>query len=349
MADGRHCTQILLNDWWRPVARAAMRELGEHPPARRAPSVKFTVDVIVPVYGNWNLTRVCLDSLVRQTIPHRVIVVDDASPDDTLTRLAADYPAVEVIALEVNSGFAAACNHGLRASTADIVVLVNNDVEAQPTLLERLIEPFADPAVGSASPLVLRPDGRIDALGITADVTMAGFLRLHGAPDNAVDGPTQRLAGPYGAVAAYRSTALAEVGLLDEGIVMYGEELDLALRLSAAGWRPAAAPAARAVHLGGATSGRGSTTQRLRAGYGRGYLLRAYRVLRRRHAVRAIVTEFIVCLGDLALSHDLASARGRLAGWRAGARATPRTAAVPDVDASIGLLASLRLRVRARS
>jgi N-acetylglucosaminyl-diphospho-decaprenol L-rhamnosyltransferase len=311
--------------------------------------VKFTVDVIVPVFGNWNITRACLDSLRAQTAPHRVIVVDDASLDCTLAHLAADYPEVDVIGLASNSGFAVACNHGLRAATAEVVVLFNNDVVAEPTLLERLVEPFRDPAVGSVSPLLLRPDGRIDALGITADVTMAGFLRMHGAPRETSDTPTSRLLGPYGAVAGYRTSALAEVGFLDEDIVMYGEELDLGLRLSAAGWKPAQAPTAVGTHLGGATSGRGSGTQRYRAGFGRGYLLRAYRVLRGRYSLRAIATEFIVCAGDLVLSRDLAATRGRVSGWRAGRSASTRMTAIPDVDRSISFVDSLRLRVRARS
>lgn len=311
--------------------------------------MKFTVDVVVPVFGNWDLTRACLDSLARQTLLHCVIVVDDASPDDTLARLALDFPTVEVVALEVNGGFAAACNQGLHRATADIVVLVNNDVEAEPAMLERLIEPFDDPHVGSVSPLLLQPDGRIDALGIAADVTMAGFLRGHGSAIAAFNDSTHRLTGPYGAVAAYRAAALAEVGFLDEGIVMYGEELDLALRLSAAGWKPAAAPDARGVHLGGATSGRGSSRQRFRAGYGRGYLLRAYGVLRSRHVIRALLTESIVCVGDLVRSRDLASTRGRRAGWRAGAVAQKRVGSIPDIDTSIGFLASLRLRIGARS
>ncbi len=311
--------------------------------------MKFTVDVIVPVFGNWNVTRACLDSLRAQTAAHRVIVVDDASQDDTLARLAADYPEVEVLALATNRGFAAACNHGLRRATAEIVVLFNNDVVAEETLLEHLIDPFADPMVGSASPLLLRPDGRIDALGIAADVTMAGFLRLHGAPREKANTSTFQLLGPYGAVAGYRASALAEIGYLDEGIVMYGEELDLALRLSAAGWKPAQASTAVGTHLGGATAGRGSRTQRYRAGFGRGYLLRAYGVLGGRHALRAVATEFIVCAGDLLLSRDLAATRGRLSGWRSGRSASPRTMAIPNVDRSIGFLDSLRLRIGGRS
>lgn len=307
-----------------------------------------TVDVVVPVYGNWALTRRCLTSLAAQSLPHRTIVVDDKSPDDTLDRLSVEFPGVEIVALDRNGGFAAACNRGISHGNGGIVVLFNNDVEAEPTLLERLLAPFADEAVGSSCPLLLQPDGRIDAFGITADVTMAGFVRLHGAEPDAIRGPLHSLIGPYGAVAAYRRTALDDVGLLDEGIVMYGEELDLALRLDAAGWSSIAVPDARGVHLGGATSGRGSRRQRERAGYGRGYLLRAWAVLRGRAAFRAIVTEAIVCVGDLLLSHDLASTRGRLRGWRSGRNAPPKPSTVPGLDPAISLYESLRLRVGGR-
>ncbi len=308
------------------------------------------IDVVIPVYGNWRLSSSCLDSLAAQTVPHRVIVVDDGSPDDSAERLRTAQPSAEIVELGENRGFAAACNAGIAHGDGEIVVLVNNDVEAAPGLLEALAAALeASPRAASAVPLLTKPDGRVDAYGLSADPTMAGFVRFAGAPvDEALEQPGHRLLGPYGAVAAFRRSALDEVGLLDDGIFMYGEELDLALRLSAAGWTTVAAPAARGVHLGGATSGRGSSTQRRRAGFGRGYLLRAYGVLRGRYGLRAVVTELIVCAGDLVLSRDLASAAGRIAGWRAGGRALRRPRRVPGVDRSIGFLASLRLRVSDR-
>jgi hypothetical protein len=81
------------------------------------------------------------------------------------------------------------------------------------------------------------------------------------------------------------------------------------------------------------------------AGFGRGYLLRAYGVLQGRYGIRALVTEAIVCAADLVLSRDLASTIGRLAGWRAGAASLRRPRHVPGVDRAIGFLESLRLRV----
>lgn len=308
------------------------------------------VDVVVPTHGGWPVTASCLAHLAAQTLPHRVVVVDDAGPDDTAERVRTEHPDVELVALARNRGFAGACNAGIATGTAEVVVLVNNDVDADPALLERLVAPFAaDPQLGSAAPLLLRPDGRVDALGLCADPTMAGFLRHAGAAPASVTRPAPELLGPYGAVAAYRRTALEQVGGLDEGIAMYGEELDLALRLAAAGWTTTAVPDARGVHLGGASVGRGSATQRERAGFGRGYLLRAWRVLRGRHAARALLTEAVVCAGDLALSRDLAATRGRLAGWRAAAGVVRPRGPVPRVDASVGLVASLRLRVADRA
>ncbi|WP_345763836.1 glycosyltransferase family 2 protein [Diaminobutyricibacter sp. McL0608] len=306
-----------------------------------------TVDVVVPVYGKWELTRSCLDHLRRQSAAHHVIVVDDAGPDDTVSRLREEYPEVTVVALERNLGFAGACNAGIRAGSAEIVILVNNDVDAEPELVERLTAAFDDEEIGSACPLLLKPDGRVDAFGICADPTMAGFVRYNGATvaEALAKGPATRLLGPYGAAAAYRRSALDDVGLLDEGIVMYGEELDLALRLSAAGWRSGLVAEARGTHLGGATSGRGSASQRRKAGFGRGYLLRAYGVLRGRYGIRALITEAIVCVGDLLLSRDIASTTGRLAGWRAGGSAFRRSRQIPGVDYSIGFAESLRLRV----
>lgn len=308
--------------------------------------MSITVDVVIPTHGGWSITERCLRCLRAQTLAHRVVVVDDVSPDDTVARIRAGFPEVELLVLEENVGYGSACNRGVAHGTSEFVVLMNSDVEAEPEMLERLLAPLAaDATLGSASPLLLRPDGLIDAFGICADVTVAGFLRLPGQPPSAVDGPMPALLGPYGAVAAFRRAALDQVGLLDERIFMYGEELDLALRLRGAGWGATAVADARGVHLGGATIGVGSAKQRRNSGFGRGYLLSAYGVLRGRHGLRALLVELVVCVGDALRSRNLAAARGRWAGWRAGRHAGPRPRTGLGVDRSIGLFRSLRMRL----
>ncbi|MGA9284412.1 MAG: glycosyltransferase family 2 protein, partial [Solirubrobacteraceae bacterium] len=150
--------------------------------------------------------------------------------------------------------------------------------------------------------------------------------------------------GPAGGAAAYRRTAWEQVGGLDEAIFAYSEDLDLALRLRAAGWGAAVVPEAVGMHLGSATHGHRSAWQRRHAGFARGYLLRRYGVLRGRHAPRALATEAGVALGDALVSRDLAALTGRIAGWRSARgllrRETPDGALAPE----IGMLESLALR-----
>ena len=205
---------------------------------------------------------------------------------------------------------------------------------------------MAIPRVGSVAALMLTPgEQTIDSLGVTADVTLAGYARLQGRPvlDAEVGEPV--LAGPEGTAGAYRRAAWEQVGGLDETIVAYMEILDLALRLRTAGWRTASAPDARGVHLGSSTYGQRSARQRHLAGFSRGYLLRRYGVLRGGTAARALLTEAAVVAGDLAICHDAQGLRGRVEGWRA-ASGLQRHARPPGeaIDSSISLWKSLTLR-----
>ena len=305
----------------------------------------MTIDVIVPVYGNWAVTESCLRHLERQTAPHRVILVDDGSRDNTIEMVKSEFPSVDILEMKTNSGFSKACNKGIWHGDADVVVLLNNDVEADATMLERLAEPFlVDATIGSTVPLLLQPDGLVDAFGISADSTLAGFTRYHGARIGDVSSESPSILGPYGAAAAYRRKALDEVGALDEAIFMYGEELDLALRLRSAGWRLAAVPGARGVHAGAASIGKNSPRQRYLAGFGRGYLLRVYGVLLSRYWLRALVTETTVGIVRIVVSRDLASLKGRVEGWKAGGSVDRRGRPNEGVDLSITFLMSLRMR-----
>ena len=136
------------------------------------------------------------------------------------------------------------------------------------------------------------------------------------------------LAGPAGTAAAYRRCAWEEVGGLDEAIFSYLEDLDLALRLRCAGWRSVLAIDAVGVHLGSATRHR-SAWQRRHGGFGRGYMLRRYDLLRGPAAPRTLATEAAVVLADIAISRDFSALRGRVSGWRAG-RTAPRLALPPS-------------------
>jgi GT2 family glycosyltransferase len=307
----------------------------------------LSIDVVIVAYNRYELTRSCLEHLAAQTITHKVILVDNGSTDATRERVAEEWPDVQLASFDSNRGFAEACNCGVREGRGAVVVLLNNDVECFADFLERLVEPLsADPTCGSVASLMLQPGGKtIDSFGLIADNTLAAFPHLHGREATDARSPGSAITGPAGTAAAYRRAAWEQVGGLDQAIFAYMEDFELALRLRNAGWGTVAAAQARGIHLGSATHGHRSAWQRRHSGFGRGYILRRYGVLRRRSAVRAVATEAIVVVVDAAMSRDLAALQGRLAGWRA-ARVSPRlpTPSAEALDTTISFRESLALR-----
>ncbi len=297
------------------------------------------IDVVIPTYrGEERLTR-CLAALASDGPEHHVYVVDDASGDGSPERVAAAHPHVTVLVREVNGGFAATADHGMRAGTGDHVVLLNDDAYAEPGFLAAIVEPLeADPRCGMVAALMVRPDGQeVEGLGIEADDTLAGFSHgwgttRHDAHRLAAGAPL----GPSGGAGAYRRAALEDVGFLDLNIHAYNEDLDLALRLRAAGWTCGVAPQAVVIHEGGQSFGTRSARQLWAKGHSRGYLLRKYGILRRpMTATRALVNEAATVGFQLLKDRSAAGARGRLEGWRAarGIRANaPADALTPGIS-----------------
>lgn len=306
-------------------------------------------DVVVVTWRGRDVLASCLEHLVPQAgPPHRVIVVDNASCDGTAELMRERFPDVVYVELPANRGFGAAVNAGAATGDGEAIVLVNNDVDVDPGFVEALLAPLrADERVGMVAGLTLMP-GRalVDGFGIELDAGLCAYNRLRGAAAGALSA-AGALAGPSGGAAAYRRSAFEQVGGFDEALFAYGEDVDLALRVRAAGWEAAAAPDARGVHLGGATIGVGSPRQRALAGFARGFLLRRWGVLRSpRAAARALLVDALVVAFGLARHRTLVPLRARVAGWRAAGRG-PRLGVPPGaVDPRIGALESVR-RLRA--
>jgi N-acetylglucosaminyl-diphospho-decaprenol L-rhamnosyltransferase len=297
-------------------------------------------DVIVVSWNRCELLSSCLEHLERQTERHRVILVDNASDDGTVEHVHARFPDVTIVKMPRNVGFGAAVNAGARVGEGEAIVLVNNDMDADRDFVAEILEPLrGDPMVGMVAGMMLRP-GRdaVDAFGIQLDRGLAAYGGLR---NRRPDEPTGVLAGACGGAAAYRRTAYEQVGGFDERLFAYGEDADLALRLRVAGWKSAAAPDARGVHLGGASFGVDSPWQRWLGGFARGFMLRKWRVVRSRAALRVLAAEALVVGWGLARHRTIAPLRARMAGWRA---ARGETFAVPSdaIDHDIDMLESIR-------
>jgi GT2 family glycosyltransferase len=279
-----------------------------------------------------------------------VIVCDNGSSDGTPERVREEFGDVRLVELGANLGFSGACNRGVNAGNGEIVVLLNNDVECPPRFLDHITAPLSrDERLASVAALLVMPgEERIESFGLAVDPTLAGYPRLRDLPPQEAEAIRRRpvLVGPSGAAGAYRRKAWEDVGGLDERTFSYGEDVDLALRLRAAGWSTTGAANAVAIHVGSASAVTRSAWQRYQGGFSRGYFLRRYGVLRGRTAMRALATEAIAVGGDaLLFSHDLIALRGRITGWRA-ARGLPRHPRPPSdaIDHDISFTKALRLR-----
>lgn len=261
-----------------------------------------------------------LRSLGAQTRPVEVVVVDNGSSDDSVELARRELPEVRVVELERNLGFGPAINRALAAHPADHVILLNNDAEAEPRFVEALLDGLGAGVDTVAGVLTQeRAPELIDSAGVVADATLMGFDHLHGEAVEAAAGAADPL-GPTGGAALYRREALERVGGFDERIFLYYEDLDLALRIAAAGGRCRLAPEARALHAYSASLGAASARKYAWTGWSRGYMLRRYGVTRNpRLALRALACEGALCAGQLLKDRTAAGLQGRLRGWRGAA------------------------------
>lgn len=220
------------------------------------------VSVIIPNWNGARLLPTCLRALEGQTFrDFEIVVVDNASSDDSRALLAREFPNVRVIALNENRFFAGAVNEGIRQTTSEIVVLLNNDTEAEATWLEELLRALdANPRAGMAATKLRLFDAR-EKLHSAGD-----FFRVNGTPGNRgvweidtgqYDNPSSppALFGVCGGACAYRRAMLDEIGLFDEDLQFNCEDVDLNWRARLAGYECVFAPKAIVYHMLSASGG----------------------------------------------------------------------------------------------
>jgi GT2 family glycosyltransferase len=284
------------------------------------------ISVVIPNWNGAHLLPGCLDALERQTLGCEIIVVDNASSDESLDLLARCYPHVQVIALGENRGFAGGCNAGLRAAGGQIVALLNSDTEAAPDWLEHIAAAFQrHPEAGLVASKMLLFDRR-DVFHTAGD-----FYKLNGIPGNRgvwqIDrGQFEReeyVFSANGGSAALRKVMLDEIGLLDEDFFFSCEDVDLAWRAQLAGWRCVYAPQAVVYHMLSATGG--GVTASFHDGRNFIYLLaKDYPSSLWQHHWRSILRAQCRITWEALRAWRGAAARARLRGQMAGLLGLPR-------------------------
>lgn len=188
-------------------------------------------------------------------------MVDNGSTDGSVELLERDFGWVRLIRNAENRGFAAANNQAIRATSTPLVATLNNDTRVEPNWLEALVAVMdSNPKIGACASKMLFADrpGIINSAGIAIDRTGIAWDRLGGQPDDSDDDTPQVVFGACAGAALYRRAMLDEIGLFDEDFFAYLEDVDLAWRAQAAGWRTSYVPSARLFHHHSGTLGEGS-------------------------------------------------------------------------------------------
>jgi GT2 family glycosyltransferase len=218
------------------------------------------VKSVAAVVLNWNGledTLRCLNSLSATESPLDTIVVDNGSTIDPTRVLTEKFPQIECIRLEKNIGFAAGSNLGARRALergADFILFLNNDTIASARLLDALISAF-DESIGIVSPVIRgMPDSSlIDFAGARINLALGRFKHCVQQPSTHIPFDTDYASG---CCMMLSRQVIEQVGLFDEKLFAYFEDVDLCLRARRAGMRVVCVPTATVLHKGSASTRR---------------------------------------------------------------------------------------------
>jgi GT2 family glycosyltransferase len=219
--------------------------------------VEFSdVTVVVVTWQQRELALRALASVAAQTVPCRVLVVDNGSTDGTSEAVAESAPDVELLRLPVNVGFAGGVDAAMTRVRTRFVALLNNDAVADVGWLAASLDALGDPGVAAATSKLVLDDGTatINNAGVVLLTTGYGADRGLGMADDDEFAEPVEVFGFSGGAAVLRTMAVRAVGGFAAEWFMYYEDTDLSWRLRLAGWRIVYAPDAVVWHRHAASS-----------------------------------------------------------------------------------------------
>ena len=218
------------------------------------------VSILIPFRDEPRLLRTCVDSLAATTSTHtslELVLIDNGSSDPetlTLVERLADSPDVRVLTDPRPFNWAALNNAGAQVARGDILVFLNNDIEArQSGWLSALCAQALRPDVGAAGARLLFPDHHLQHCGLVVGLTGAAGHVLGGLPQEAsgylhMATATRECSAVTGACLATRRTVFELLGGFDETLGVDLNDVDYCLRAGAKGLRTLYEPAAQLIH-----------------------------------------------------------------------------------------------------
>lgn len=215
------------------------------------------VSIIIPNYNGEKYIYKCLNSIYNQTFRNYEIIFVDNSSEDNSLKIVEKYNGVKVIKLNKNYGFSYAVNEGIKNAQGNYVVLLNNDTEAKPIWLEKLVNSIEeDTNIFSCCSKMIRyyEKEKIDDAG--DEYTLLGWAYKCGDGANIRKYSKERkIFSSCAGAAIYRKEILDKIGYFDTSFFAYMEDVDISYRANVYGYKNIYCSDAEIYHIGSATSG----------------------------------------------------------------------------------------------
>ncbi len=220
-------------------------------------NTNIEITIIIPNYNNRQLLANLLESLKQVKTPHDIIIVDNASSDDSVDFIKTNYPEINLIENSTNTGFAHAVNQGIKIANTRYVFLLNNDTIVDQHALEELLKTIRkDELIFSVSSKMIQyhnPD-LIDDAG--DEYNIIGWTKKRGF-NKSIKKYSQdsEVFSACAGAAMYKRELFSKIGYFDEDFESYVEDVDLSFRARLMGYKSYYCANALIYHYGSASSG----------------------------------------------------------------------------------------------
>lgn len=221
-------------------------------------------------YNSGEYLKKCLESIegVKDEANISTIVIDNNSTDESLTLAEQQFKDVEFVKNKENLGFSKGYNPTLKKIRTEFILLLNPDCILKKGVIKKILQDF-DETVGAATCKIVLPNGSVDLTAHRGFPTpMASLMYMFG--NNSKYHLTSKLSDQVhevdaiaGAFFMTKKSILEEVGYLDESFFLYGEDIDLSLRIKKNGYKILYDPTVEIVHYKGISSGLKKHSQEL--------------------------------------------------------------------------------------
>lgn len=213
--------------------------------------------VVIPNYNGEKYIKNCIESLLSSSVELKIVVVDNGSKDASVKIIETQFPMVEVIKLDTNTGFCNAVNVGIKNSKTPYVFLFNNDATVfKDTIevLERDLDKYPKVFSVQAKMLSMSEPDKIDTAG--DEYCALGWAYAIGKDKHSIDyaGINPVFSSCAGA-ALYRRATFKKLGLFDNNHFAYLEDVDIGYRANIFGYRNIADMNAKVLHAGSGSTG----------------------------------------------------------------------------------------------